>query len=443
MNEERKNGAKNPDKNMKQKPDAKKKPTQSAAEKAADIELREKAEQEFGIPVDILCIPDTETPEKDKPKKGGSAKSPKGDAEKKEPESDVIKEMQELKDSIESIDKSVEEHLRKIRREKQMEEDVNAKMEKYLSPKQYIEWKNSRTRPWAKVVEKIPFGKYRTPNVSLSEIKREFDREIKGREAEKVEILHKMASFIVNGRFRRPLLFVGPPGEGKSCFAKAIAASFGYSIKYLNMPSLNSPIALCGSERHYENSRIGELMQSVIDEETLSMVFVFDEIDKTVTNSSDGSIEAVLLALFDPVWNGMFTDRSLDVPVDLSRCVFICTANDLSSISAPLIDRMDVIRFEPYTPEQSLRIIKEKTINSVISDSGMNGKVKFAPDVAEAIMEYVGDGSMRDYEKVVEKLVDHAIYIMLMENRKRYTVSVDDIEKIWPREKAKALGFGA
>lgn len=343
----------------------------------------------------------------------------------------------------ESDRKEMEKAAKMAQEREERKRATEERLRKNLTPKQYDEWSLNRNKAWARSIENIPYGKYLTPEVSLSSIRKEFQQNITGREAEKEEMLHKAASFIVNGRFRRPLLFVGPPGEGKSCFAKCLASALGYPIKYINVPSLHSPIALCGSERHYENSRIGLLLQSVIDSEVLNVVFVFDEIDKTVNDSKDGSVEAALLALFDPLWNGMFTDRSVLVPVDLSRCIFICTANDISSISAPMLDRMDIIRFDPYSHDQALAIVNQKTIPKVIESSGMKGRVRFAPDVAEAIVSWVNEGSMRDYEKLVEKLVDYAIYIMLNNRRKRYTVTCEDIEKVWPCEKPAPLGFGA
>lgn len=248
--------------------------------------------------------------------------------------------------------------------------ETEDRLRKHLTPKQYAEWSENRSKSWAKAIENIPYGKYRTPQITLNGIRRELDRYITGREAEKEEIMRKAASFLVNSRFRRPILLVGDPGCGKSCFAKCLAASLGYPIRNINVPSLNSPIALCGSERHYDNSRIGLLLQSIIEEETLSVVFVFDEIDKVVTDSNDGSVESSLLSLFDPTWNGAFVDRSVAVPVDLSRSIFICTANDLSAISEPMRDRMDIIRFAPYTPDQALEIIERMTIPKVIESSG-------------------------------------------------------------------------
>ncbi|MBE6758740.1 MAG: AAA family ATPase [Ruminococcaceae bacterium] len=358
---------------------------------------------------------------------------------------DLIKRIDK---KLEALDDDIEEEEQtefELSFERRMAEKqkIEERVKKHLSPKQYAEWTENRMKPWAKIVESIPFGQYRTPYITLKGISEEFDRNIIGREAEKAEMLRKTASFIVNGRFRRPLLFVGAPGEGKSCFAKCLASALGYPIRYINVPSLNSPIALCGSERHYENSRIGGLLQSVIEEEALSVVFVFDEIDKAVTDSSDGSVEAALLALFDPMWNGAFTDRSVGVAVDFSRSIFICTANDLSSISEPMRDRMDIIRFEPYTSEQALSIVENMTIPRAIESSGVQGRVRFAPEVAGEVIRRVGEGSMRDYEKMIEQLVDHAIYMLLSKGRKRYTVTVEDLDKVWPSKKTNPLGFSA
>ncbi len=315
------------------------------------------------------------------------------------------------------------------------------RMRQGMGDKFYEKWKNDRSSPWGRTVAKIPYGSYITPTRTLAEASRLFDSSIVGREREKEEMLRKFATFIVTGRMRRPILLVGEPGCGKSHFAQRLAGALGFPVKYINMPSLNSPIALAGTERHYSNSRIGELVQTVIDEGTLSVVFVFDEVDKTSPKGDDGSIEAVLLGLFDPLWNGSFTDRSLEVPVDLSHCIFLCTANEIANISEPLLDRMDVIRFDSYTEEQALRIIEKMSIPGIIKSCGMTGRIKFAPEVAGTVVDIIENGSMRDYEKLIEKLVDNAIFKMLKAGRKRYTVTLADIDEIMPSERRKAVGF--
>lgn len=355
-------------------------------------------------------------------------------------------DMERVRQEREKRDREFEEAEReleeKMRIEKEKREARERLMQESLGEKLYERWKDDRGSSWGKTVAKIPFGQYISPNRTLNEAKRLFDSTIVGREREKEEMLRKFATFMVTGKMRRPILLAGEPGCGKSHFAQSLADALGYPVKYINVPALNSPIALVGTERHYSNSRMGDLMQTLIDNETLSAVFVFDEIDKASSeHGEDGSIEAVLLALFDPLWNGKFTDRSLEVPVDMSRCIFICTANEVSSISAPLIDRMDVIRFDSYTEEQALNIINKMSIPGIIAACKMSGKIRFEPNVGKGIVSIVENGSMRDYEKLVEKLVDNAIYKMLKTGRKRYTVTVADIDEIMPSEKRKPVGF--
>lgn len=317
---------------------------------------------------------------------------------------------------------------------------IKKHMELSLSKKDLAKWNCERGSNWADTLEKIPFGYYNTPDITLDSFEMELNKNIVCREKEKEEILRKTATFIHNGRFRRPLLFVGAPGEGKSRFAITLAKALGYPLHYIHVPTLNNALAIWGTEKHYSNSKIGELLQAVIDNETLSVVFVFDEIDKANSDSVDGSVEAALLSLFDPLWNGFLIDRSVGIPVDFSHCIFICTANELSSISPPLLDRLDILEFDNYAEEDVCFILEQFTVPNEISKLDMKGKIKFEPDVVKGIVDCIKGGTMRDYEKAVEKLLDNALYVMIKKKRKTYTVTTEDLYLL--EEKVKpALGF--
>ncbi len=336
--------------------------------------------------------------------------------------------------------KAANDELKAIIEENESRERI---LRQSLPPADYERWLRERNRRWGQCVSKIPFGKYRKPERSLAAMKKHLDEKIVGRDTEKTELMRKLAFFILNGQIRRPLLFVGPPGEGKSHFAQCLAETLEYPIKYIHIPSLNGALAISGTEQHYDNSRIGELMQTVIDHQTLSIVFVFDEIDKCPENPSEGSVEGTLLSLFDPLWNKQFVDRSLGFPVDLSHCVFICTANDIDAIADPLIDRMDVINFAPYTSEQILDIITTISIPKAIKASGLGELIIFAPDVAHELVDGFDFDSMRDYEKAIEALVDNASFELLMSGTDTvmYTVTVSDLAIIGAKTGSHPVGF--
>ncbi len=382
---------------------------------------------------------------KKKPAEGKKQETEKAEDEKRQ-EEDIFSEMPdeepEEEDAASWLERMMEEDNSPARRMLEEKRDRDRRLKEALPPHIYREWKSKQNSSWGSQVGKIPFGKYIKPGDDINEVCGIFDSMIVGRENEKGEILRKYASFCISGRMKRPILLVGDPGCGKSCFAKCMAKATGFPIRFINMPSINSPIALVGTEQHYSNSRVGELTKAVIDEGTLSVVFVLDEIDKIVTNSNEGSVESVLLTLFDPVWNGVFVDRSLDVPIDMSHCVFICTANSISDMSEPLLDRMDIIRFESYTEEQAAEILGSKTMPGCLGEYGMNEKITFAPGMAQAVVELLDNGSMRDYEKIVEKLVDNAIFNILRSGRSSYIIRPEDIETIMPGEKRKSIGFG-
>jgi len=320
---------------------------------------------------------------------------------------------------------------------------LEEKLKTYLPKAAFEEWKKRKKSSWGEKISKIPFGEYIKPSDDIKAVEKVFDDMIIGRDREKQEMLRKYASFCISGKMRRPILLVGEPGCGKSCFSQSFSKATGFPIKYINVPTIGTPIALMGSEQHYSNTQIGDMMKTIIDEQTLSVVFVFDEIDKAVTSSNEGSVEAALLGLFDPMWNGMFTDRSLNVPVDMSHCVFICTANSLADISEPLIDRMDVIRFDQYEREEYINIIEQKTMPDCVKVYDMQERISFAPDMAEVIIDSLeGKTSMRDYEKIIEKLIDNANFNILNSGCWKYKITADDLNVILYSEKAKVIGFG-
>lgn len=204
------------------------------------------------------------------------------------------------------------------------------------------------------------------------------------------------------------MLFVGLQGVGKTSIAKSIANAMGRKFIRVSVGAMSSATELRGTPRGQFDSEPGQIIKALVRCGTVNPIVLLDEIDKAAGNVSLLSdIMATLLEILDPEQNASFIDKYVDYPVDLSKVFFICTANNLGTLSAALLDRMEVIRFPSYTDAEKETIAKQYSMPKVLENTGMKAEqIQIQPEVWPLLIRPVGfDAGLRQLERNLATLV--------------------------------------
>ena len=239
------------------------------------------------------------------------------------------------------------------------------------------------------------------------------------------------------------LCFCGPAGTGKTTIAKAIAEVSNRPLIQIALGGMSDTAEFRGHRRTYVASRPGRIVTSIKDKGTMDPLILLDEVDKLAAFKGDPA--SALLEILDPEQNNKFIDHYLEVPLDLSNAMFICTANYQEQIPAPLLDRFEMIKFRKYTHAERDVITKQFMLPKVLASTNPTGlPVSFQP---EALDEIVKIQQVRQIEKILIKLVRKAVTAVHVHGCGQYTVSKADVDKIKDNYKQTTnravVGFGA
>lgn len=290
----------------------------------------------------------------------------------------------------------------------------------------YLEW-----------LMELPWGKYSKDQLSLPHARRILDKDHYGMEKVKERIIEYLAILAMRHKEegkvvpKGPILcFVGPPGVGKTSIVRAIASAMGREFVKLSLGGVRDEAEIYGHRRTYIGSIPGHIISGIKRAGTMNPVFLFDEIDK-MSSDYRGDPASAMLEVLDSEQNFAFRDHYLDVPFDLSRVLFITTANTRDTIPPALADRMEMIEVSSYTEEEKLQIAKKHLLRRQVAENGLKpGSVKMGASAIRAVIEnYTREAGVRSLTRALAKVVRKAAVYLLDTGKQTVTIKPDMVEE--------------
>ncbi|MDZ7784290.1 MAG: endopeptidase La [Halioglobus sp.] len=288
------------------------------------------------------------------------------------------------------------------------------------------------TRNYLDWATAVPWGVLSEDNLELAHARKVLDEHHEGLEDVKKRILE----FLAVGAFRGEiagsiLLLVGPPGVGKTSIGRSVADALGRKFYRFSLGGMRDEAEIKGHRRTYIGAMPGKFVQALKEVEVANPVIMLDEIDK-VGISYQGDPASALLEVLDPEQNGEFLDHYLDLRVDLSKVLFMCTANQLDTIPGPLMDRMEMLRLAGYVAEEKLSIARKHLWPKQLARHGLNGDQLKINDAAlkYVIDAYSREAGVRSLEKHLARIMRKSILHMIEEGEERLRVGKKDIDDL-------------
>ncbi len=282
----------------------------------------------------------------------------------------------------------------------------------------------------------LPWNYCTKDDLDLKRAKTILDRNHYGMEKVKERILEYLAVLQLRGDLKSPILCLfGPPGVGKTSLGRSIAEAMKRKYIRMSLGGLHDESEIRGHRRTYVGAMPGRIIKGIQKAGSSNPVFILDEIDKVSANNYNGDPSSALLEVLDPEQNSTFHDNYLDLDYDLSKVFFIATANDISTIPRPLLDRMELIEVPGYVTEEKIEIAKRHLVPRELKNTGLDKvtpKIKFSKPALEKIIEdYTRESGVRQLEKQINKtLRKEALRLAMKEPMPEKAISASDIEGI-------------
>jgi ATP-dependent Lon protease len=278
----------------------------------------------------------------------------------------------------------------------------------------------------------LPWDEYTPDTFNLKRVRKVLDQEHAGLEKVKERILEHLAVLQLKGDLKAPILcLVGPPGVGKTSLGRSIAHALNRKFVRMSLGGLHDESEIRGHRKTYIGALPGRILQSLKRSGSGNPVFILDEIDK-VGQDFRGDPSSALLEVLDPEQNATFYDNYLELEYDLSKVLFIATANSLSTIQPALLDRMEVIEISGYSTEEKIEIAKRHLVPEQLKEHGLKGhQVKFNPKVLRAlIQDYTRESGVRALNRQIGAVMRRVARNVAMEEAFDPTLKPEDLEKI-------------
>lgn len=361
----------------------------------------------------------------------------------------------EVEDKVKSVQRKylLQEQLKVIRKELGMEKDdgesiiekfqarmtemtlpehVKVVIDEELSKLRFLDSHSSEfsvTRNYLDWLTTIPWGISSAENLDLSQAEEVLNRDHYGLEDVKKRILEFIAVSNLKGSVQgKIILLSGPPGVGKTSVAKSVANALGRKFFRFSVGGLSDVAELKGHRRTYVGAMPGKAVQAIKKTKTENPVILIDEVDK-MGRGWQGDPTAALLEMLDPEQNSSFLDHYLDVSIDLSKVLFVCTANTLDTIPEPLRDRMEVIDISGYVAEEKMEIARTYLIPQVLEITGLKVKeIEITDDALNTLIKsYCRESGVRNLRKQLEKIYRKTAYRVVKEGKDAVQITSDNL----------------
>jgi len=278
----------------------------------------------------------------------------------------------------------------------------------------------------------LPWQDYSKDKFDLKRAQRILDRDHYGLEKVKERIIEHLAVLKLKGDMKSPILCLyGPPGVGKTSLGKSVAEALGRKYARMSLGGLRDEAEIRGHRKTYIGALPGRIIQNIKKAGTSNPVFILDEMDK-LGRDSHGDPSSAMLEVLDPEQNSTFYDNYIELDYDLSKVMFIATANSLNTIHPALRDRMEIIEVNGYTVEEKVEIARKHLLPKQIKENGLGkDKIKVGKAVLEKIVEeYTNESGVRSLEKKISKLVRNRAKEIAMNEEFTSTVTLEQLEDI-------------
>lgn len=345
---------------------------------------------------------------------------------------------QELGDDVDELDEIAlfKDRLKKLR----LKKDINEKVEKEINKLSRLNPSSPEsavTRSYIEWILDLPWRNLTKEEIDLKKARKILDEDHFGLDKVKERIIEYLAVRKLKGNLKGPIIcLVGPPGVGKTSIVRSIARSVNRKFVRMSLGGMRDEAEIRGHRRTYVGAIPGRIITHLKECKSRNPLFLFDEIDK-LANDFRGDPASALLEVLDPEQNKTFTDNYLEIPFDLSKVMFITTANSINTIPRPLYDRMEIIDISGYTLFEKVKIASRYLIPKQLDENGLlDYNITFDNKSLLLIIEsYTRESGVRELERVISRVLRKVATILLENKRKTFKVTEKKVLELLGRKK--------